>query len=105
MKRKSQTKLYGKTVKSFLSDKTRPDEKIKLIEKDKIIATGIKTAVLNTFFSTIISNFNIPEYPVCDPISNDITDPVLKSVLKYKDHPSIEAIEILPRHRYTDKNY
>ena len=28
-----------------------------------------------------------------DPISNDINDPVLKSILKYKDHPSIKAIE------------
>ena len=28
-----------------------------------------------------------------DPISNDVNDPVLKSILKYKDHPSIKAIE------------
>ena len=48
---------------------------------------------MNTFFSTIISNLNIPEYPVSDPISNDINDAVLKSVLKYKDHPNIKAIE------------
>ena len=48
---------------------------------------------MNTFFSTIISNFNIPEYPVSDPISNDINDPVLRSILRYKDHPSIKAIE------------
>ena len=27
-----------------------------------------------------------------DPISNDINDPVLKSILKYKDHPGIKAI-------------
>ena len=27
------------------------------------------------------------------PISNDINDPVLESILKYKDHPSIKAIE------------
>ena len=49
---------------------------------------------MNTFFSTIISsNLNIPEYPVSDPISNDIIDPVLKSILKYKYHPSIKATE------------
>ena len=28
-----------------------------------------------------------------DPISNDINGPVLKSILKYKDHLSIRAIE------------
>ena len=48
---------------------------------------------MNTFFSTIVSNLNIPEYPVSDPISNDDSDPVLKSILKYKDRPSIKAIK------------
>ena len=28
-----------------------------------------------------------------DPISNDVSDPALKSILKYKDNPSIKAIE------------
>ena len=32
-----------------------------------------------------------------DPISNDINDPVLKSILKYKDHPSINAIEMISK--------
>ena len=52
---------------------------------------------MTNFFSTIISNLNIPEYPVSDPISNDINDPVLKSVLKYKDHPSIKAIGMISK--------
>ena len=86
-------KTFWKTVKPFLSDKNLFDEKITLIEKDKIIKTDTKTAdVLNIFFSTIISNLNIPEYPVSDLISNDNNDPVLKSILKHKDHPSIKAI-------------
>ena len=93
-KKITDNKTFWKTVKPFLSDKTPSDEKITLIEKDKINKTDTKTAnVLNTFFSTIINNLNIPEYPVSDPISNDINGPVLKSVLKYKDHPSIKAIE------------
>ena len=48
---------------------------------------------MNTFFPTIISNLNIYEYPVSVPIPNDISDPVLESILKYKGHPSIKAIE------------
>ena len=93
-KKITDNKTFWKTVKPFLSDKTPSDEKITLIEKDKIIKTDTKTDnVLNTFFSTIISNLNIPEYTVSDSISNDINDPVLKSILKYKDHPSIKAIE------------
>ena len=42
-------------------------------------------------FFIIISNLSIPEYPVSDPISNDINDAVL--ILKYKYHPSIKATE------------
>ena len=92
-KKITDNKTFWKTVKPFLSDKTPPDAKITLIEKDKIPYTDSKTVnVLNTFFSSIISNLNIPEYPVSDLISNDINDLVLKSILKYKDHPSIKAI-------------
>ena len=93
-KKITDNETFWKTVKAFLSDKTPSDEKINLIEKDKIIKTNINTAnVLNTFFSTIISNLNFPEYQVSDPISNNVSDPVLKSILKYKDHPSIKAIK------------
>ena len=91
-KKITDNKILRKTVKPFLSDKTLSDKKITLIEKDKIIETDTKTAnVLNTFFSVIISNLNIPEYPVPHPISNDINYRVLKSFLKYKDHPSIKS--------------
>ena len=41
----------------------------------------------------MISNLNIPGYPATDSISNDNNDPVLKFILKYKDHPSIKSIE------------
>ena len=66
MKRKLQiTKLFGKRSSLFSQIKPPSDKKVALIEKDKIIKTHTKTAnVLNTFFSTIISNLSIPEYPV-----------------------------------------
>ena len=94
MKRKSQTtQLSGEQSSLFSQIKPHLMKKITLIEKDKIIKADTKTTnVLNTFFFTIISNLNIPEYPVSDPIYNDINDPVLKSFLKYEDHPSIKAI-------------
>ena len=89
-KKITDNKTFWKTIKPFLSNKTPSDEKITLIKKDKIIKTDTKAGnILNTFFSTIISKLNISEYPVSDPISNDINDPVLKSILKYKYHHSI----------------
>ena len=52
---------------------------------------------LNTFFSNIVSNLNLPEYPISNSYYNKIRDPVLKAILKYKDHPSIKAIERVPK--------
>ena len=48
--------------------------------------------VLNTFFSNIVSNFDIAEYSNCVPLANNISDPVSKCVVKYRNHASILAI-------------
>ena len=53
--------------------------------------------ILNTFFSYIVSNLNLPEYAISNPNYNKIGDPVLKAILRYKYHPSIEAIERIPK--------
>ena len=39
--------------------------------------------VLNTFFSNIVGSFNIPEYVTNDPISDNISDPIIKLIAKY----------------------
>ena len=66
--------------------------KLLVISSDNRIAN-----VLNTFFSNKVSNLNLPEYPISNPFYNKIRDPILKAILKYKDHPSIKAIERLPK--------
>ena len=43
-------------------------------------------------FSNIVSNLNIEGYSNCDPLANNIRDPVLKCIVKYRNHPSILAI-------------
>ena len=48
---------------------------------------------MNTFLSNIVSNLNIPEYPVNDPFIDNINDPILKAIFKYKNHPSIKPTE------------
>ena len=48
--------------------------------------------VLNTFFSNTVSNFNIAEYWSCESLANNINDPILKCVIKYRNHPSILTI-------------
>ena len=45
--------------------------------------------ILNIFFSNIVSNLKIAEYVNCDPIADNINDPVIKSSVKYRNRPSI----------------
>ena len=49
--------------------------------------------ILNTFFSNIVSHLNIKEYSKCEPLANNISNSVLKCVVKYRNHPSIFTIE------------
>ena len=46
----------------------------------------------NTFFSNIVSNLKIAESINSDPVSDNINDPVIKSSVKYRNHPSILKI-------------
>ena len=43
---------------------------------------------MNDFFSNVITNLNIPQ---TDRTSENINDPVIKTIVKYRAHPSIIA--------------
>ena len=48
-----------------------------LIDEEKIIVGDYNRAkVLNALFSNIVSNLNIAEYSNCEPLANNIRDPV-----------------------------
>ena len=83
-------KKFWKTVTPFLSDKVSSNDKISIVEDDVVIKDDSAIAeVLNTYFSTIISNLNIPEYADSDPLSEQVSDSVLRAIVKYRFHPSI----------------
>ena len=66
---------------------------MKLKNQEEITEGDFNTAkVLNIFFSKISSNLNIMEYSKCELLANNISDPVLKWVVKYRNHYSILAI-------------
>ena len=86
-------KAFWKTVKPFFSDKITSKEKITLIEENEIVSNDENTAqVLNTFFLNIVGSLNIPEYITNDPVSDNISDPIIKLIVKYRKHPSILTI-------------
>ena len=70
------------------------NEKITLVEKDNIVESDKKTAtVLKDFFSNIITNLGNPQYIEGEPVSQNIDDPLMKPIIKYRLHPSIMAIK------------
>ena len=54
----------------------------------------IKTAfVLNEFFSNIVTTLVIPQYNETEPVSHNISDSLIKAIVKYRFHPSIVAMQ------------
>ena len=88
-----ESKAFWEIVKPFLSDKITSKKKITLIEENEIVSNDENTAqVLNTFFSNIVGSLNTPDYITNDPISDNISDPIIKRIVKYRKHPSILTI-------------
>ena len=76
-------------IKSFV----RQTKRITLIDNGEVVATEQDNAnVLNTFFSNVVNNLKIPQYADYDPIANNISDPILKAIVRYRNHPSILTI-------------
>ena len=48
---------------------------------------------MNKFFSNVLVNFNIPQFNQIDRTSENISDPVIKAMVKYRAHPSATAIK------------
>ena len=87
-------KTFWRVVKPLLSNKIISNEKITIVECDEIIRSDNETAkVLNEFFANIVTNLNIPQFNQIDRTSENISDPVIKAMVKYRAHPSATAIK------------
>ena len=87
-------KTFSKTVKPMLSKKIKSNERITLTENDEITKNEKRTSkVLNAFFSNIVQSLDIQQYNVDDPICENIKDPLLKGIVRYRNHPSTVAIK------------
>ena len=85
---------FWKIVKPMLSNKFVNNEKITLVDNEKIITNDKEIAkVLNDFFSNIIKTLNIPKKDHTYSIVENVRDPTLKAILNYHKHPSILAIK------------
>ena len=85
----------------LFSDKSISGDKTNLTENGEYVKTDMKTAeVFNSFFSNILKDLKIPQYSNFDPIAQNIEDPILKAIVKYKSHPNILTIQA----KYKGKN-
>ena len=89
-------KQFWKTVKPLLSNKVKSSEEIPLVEGEEIITEdGENAEILNKFFSNAVKNLKIPEYQEADPLANNISHPIFRAMMKFKNHPSVTIIKNL----------
>ena len=68
-------------------DKIKSNEKITLVEDEKMFTQDIKVAEeLNSFFSSVVKDLKIPEYSETNLLAEEIANRILKPVLKYDKH-------------------
>ena len=75
-------------MKPFFTDKGMNDNKITLVEDNEVISENEQIfESLNNFFAVVI-NLDIPQCEDQTINTNDTDDPVLRTIEKYKNHPS-----------------
>ena len=79
-------KKFWRVVKPLLSNKIISNEKITIVEGDKVIRSDKEIAkVSNEFFANVVTNLNIPpQFNQMDQTSENISDPVIKAIVKYR---------------------
>ena len=94
LKKITDNKKFWKTVKPFLSNKTKNSQKICLKEGDKIISDDTEVAnILNKHF--IDSVRSLAEAGGCSQLVldyNSLKDPIENIIHRFKHHPSITKI-------------
>ena len=63
-------------------------------EKGEILKTESETVeTVNSLFSNKVTNLNFLRYNEFNSVTENITDPTLKAIFKYKGHPSMLGIQ------------
>ena len=80
-----------KTVKPSFTDKTLKDERITLVENNKVVSDESEfVEIFSKYFGNIVQNLGV------DGLTNDSSDndvvTIRKTIEKYQNHPSIKVI-------------
>ena len=87
----TENKLFWKTVKPSFTDKTLKDERITLVENNKVVSDESKLVeIFSKYFGNIVQNLGI------DGLTNTSSDndavTIRQAIEKYQNHPSIKVI-------------
>ena len=78
-----------------MSKKNHFPERINFTEEENnslLTNCEVVAKELNNFFANAVKNLNIANYENCDSLAENIDDPTLKAIAKWRNHPSILAI-------------
>ena len=92
-------------MKPLLSNKCRLPINVTLLKENDVISDNGKIAVFNDLLTKAVKNFNITVSGniLCE--ANNIKDPALEAIEKYKKHPSIKAIAGISKYDNFIKEY
>ena len=87
----TKNKLFWKAVKPSFTDKTLRDERITLVENNKVVSDESKLVeIFSKYFGNIVQNLGI------DGLTNTSSDndavTIRQAIEKYQNHPSIKVI-------------
>ena len=87
----TENKLFLKTVKPSFTDKTLKDERMTLVENNKVVSDESKLVqIFRKYFGNIVQNLGI------DGLTNTSSDndavTIRQAIEKYQNHPSIKVI-------------
>ena len=86
-------KSFWKYVKPLFTEKNARSNKITLVEDNFILENNDKIAeTFNNFFTSVVSNLNIPSFVASSVEIDRIEDPILHVTEQYRNHPSAVAI-------------
>ena len=89
----TENRNFWKTVKPFLSEKSKKASKITLIENEKIVSEDKKIAkIFNDYFISI-PILNMPTNQEFERSVIQENDPLLRIIEKYQNHPSAQLIK------------
>ena len=94
LKKITDNKRFWNTIKPLFSNGSGKSGKITLVENEEIITDDKDIAeTFNNFFVDTVSSLDIQGNKALENNTDGITDPVLKAVKRFEDHPSVLEIK------------